>query len=524
MSAVVSLPKTTIKPHDGEAYADFLQRAHGALADSEPDWEARNRKVWDAWDSRNGHALRDRSQKYFAKACTRFVPDVCYFLEHETIGRDGKPVKYTFDELAGITDEHNARALNHNYSAIADRHTADRPLPKGMEPEVLGYAGSARMGMVGDKWAIFLDEHHRQDGIKTLDKKQRRSVEVNRYRDGRRPYFDPIAALGADSPRLPLPVARYWSDEDDQIIERYSVVAPAMVAGGNTFIPSLGPNKDEEKLSYSESSMDEAAIAAIVQAIQNTPEMQWVQSQMGASSAPGQSDAAAAPVAAPTQHVPPSPPALPQPQHGAAGPATGGNSMGVHQQQAQPQVNPAQQPHRYSTQNDPGADDSERYAALLESVNTLSEQNEELAEKYAQVHEVNKDLMAQLANNRQAVIALEQRAVDSERTERLRDLYQSHQHFVVLEEELDKCLYSRGSEMDHEAFERHIESVESYAKRSSPVTRMIPGGALPSDQYSGTATLGEQIVERYTAYADQGVIKSYDEIEREIKQEMAGAK
>lgn len=61
MSAVASQSANTIMPKDGEAYAEFLQRAHGTLARSEPDWEARNRKVWDAWDRRNGQSLSRRA-------------------------------------------------------------------------------------------------------------------------------------------------------------------------------------------------------------------------------------------------------------------------------------------------------------------------------------------------------------------------------------------------------------------------------------------------------------------------------
>lgn len=516
MSSVSSTSETSLAPQQGEPYAAYLQRAHQSLMSVEPDWDARNQKVWAAWDKANGNDLRQRSQKYFAKDCTRFVPDVCYFLEHETIGRDGKPVRYSFSELAAIADEHNSRAVNHNYSAIADRHTSDRPQPKGMEPEVLGYAGAARMGMVGDKWAVFLDEHHRKDGIEALNKKQRRSVEVNRYRDGRRPYFDPIAALGADSPRLPLPVARYSTDEDEALVEHYSVMAPAMVAGGNTFIPSLGPKKDEEKISYSEPAsmgIGEDDVAAIVQAIQATPEMQWVKSQMGAASAPGQTDELAQPAGSPVPHSPQ--PAPQPPQHGGA--AAGGAPMGQQQQQQ-----PPGQQQRYSKQNDPGSDGADRYAAMQEQIQDLAEENADLAEKYSQVHEVNKDLMLKLTEQHEAVVNLERRAVDAERTDRLRDLYQAHKHFVVLEEELDKCLYSRGSEMSHEAFESHVEDVENYAKRSSPVTRMVPGGALPSDQYSQEKDLGRRVVERYTQLADQGVFKSYDEITAEVKKELAG--
>lgn len=506
MSASTSSPK--IAPADGEQYATFVRRAHQSLAGAIPDWEERNAAVWSAWERKNGHPVRNRAMKYHAKGCGRFVPDVCYFMEHETVGRDGKPVRYTFDELKDIADEQNARAEHHNYSAISDRHTSDRPVPKELEPEVVGYSGAARLGMVGDKWAIFMDEHHKRDGLKVLDKKQRRSVEINRYRDGRRPYFDPIAALGSESPRLPLPVARYSGEDDPELIERYSVEAPAMVSGSNSFIPVLGSKRDEDIQQYSDAEPDDMGIteqdvAAIVQALQNTPEMQWVKSQMTQGNPQAQqagSQAAGQPgPTAPTNPGQPTGSPSPQPHAGAM--------MPQHQQPGQ----------RYAANEDPELDLAEKYSVL-------NDQYLELNEKYSQVHEVNKDLMSKLAVNQQAIAQLEARAVDAERTERIKDLYQAHPHFVVLDEELDTCLYSRGSEMNNEAFEKHLASVENYAKRSSPVTRMVPGGALPAERYSAGADLGKLIVDRYTSYADTGVIKSYDEVKAEIEKELAAGK
>lgn len=512
MSAVATKSKS-LAPAQGEEYAEFVRRAHSDLMQSVPDWEERNSRVWQAWERQHGNTTRNRAMKYHAKGCARFVPDVCYFMEHETIGRDGKPVRYAFDELKDITDEQNARAEHHNYSAIADRHTSDKPLPKDQEPEVVGYTGAARLGMVGGKWAIFMDEHHKKDGLAVLNKKQRRSVEINRYRDGRRPYLDPIAALGADSPRLPLPVARYSNDESDEIIDRYECEAPAMVSGSNSFIPVLGKKRDEEKQTYSSDSTEPSAMVigeqdvdAIIQGLMSTPEMQWVKSQMtqGApqSQAPGSNaqtpGAPAAPASPiPAGHAAGTSPMPPQP-HGAP---MGGNPM-------------AQKPQNQQYDN---SDE-----AMVERYNALSEQYDELNDKYSQVHEANKDLITRLATTQSAVVNLERRAVDAERSERIRELYQAHPHFVVVEEELDRCLYSRGAEMDHEGFEAHVEQVATYAKRSSPVTKMVPGGALPAEKYSAGKEFGERCVELYTAYADRGIVKKYDEIEAEVKKEQAG--
>lgn len=530
-----------VKPKQGESYRQFVFRAHQELLPSVPNYEQRNQAVWDAWDRSNGNPIRESASRYFQKDCPRHVPDVCYFMEHETIGSDGQPVRYSFNELADICDEQNQRCDTHNYSAICDRHTIRKPMvvPQGMkvadqpEPKVLGYAGAARLGMVGNqdpKWAVFMDEHHLADGIPMLNEKRRRSVEINRFRDNRRSYFDPIAALGADSPRLPLPVAQYSADGDlERIIERY--MAPAMVGAGGTYVPTLGdkskavdqyddmsgmdssyqsaPQADQQQqqpnqTEGSEMQLGQDDVLAIVKAIQAMPEIQWVREQMQ-----GAQGAQPMPQADPMQQQ-----AAPQAPQAPVAPM-------------QPQPQPSQQQSfggsDMSGQTLPYQSDAmvERYNVLADEFNSLNEQYSALSDRYQQLFEGNKALVAEMAAQRQAVIALEQRAVDAERTQRVTDLYQQYSHFIVLDEELDKVLYSRGSSLDNDAFEAHLTSLENYAKRSSPVSRMVPAGQLASDKYEQSADFGQMCVDLYTQYADKGIVKPYAEIEAEVKASMA---
>lgn len=480
---VLESPETQIAPQPGESYAQFVQRAHYALKASIPDWEERNQAVWDAWEDSRGDVLRERAQQYFPSDKYRFVPNVCYFSEHQTIGRDGNPVKYTFKELSDISEEQNFRCDRHNYSAIASRHTSDEP-SRVNEPEVLGYTGSTRLGMVGNdrpEWAIFVDEYHRNEAVPELDRKQRRSVEINRFRDGRRPYFDPIAALGSESPRLPLPIAKYSGIGDiGKLVERYSVMALGEVSGTSSFIPNLDREKYEEP---SAMGLTEQDISAVVRAIQSTPEMQWVRQQMGVGSA----------VPSPSPSSSPSPP-----QHGS------------------PQMPQQPQPPRYS-KADSDVELTERYSVL-------EQQHSDLVDKYNGLVEVNSRMTEEYGQMRKAVVQLEQRAVDAERTDQIRDLYQKHQHFVDFDEELERCLYSRGSEMSDEEFSKHLQQVEKYALRSSPVTSMLPGGgggqASLTDKEQYAAALNDAVVERYTAMAARGEFKTYAEIEAIVKQEM----
>lgn len=500
----------------GETYAQYVQRAHYALMAECPDWQERNERVWANWESDRGDNLRQRAKQYFSS--NRFVPNVCYFSEHETIGRDGKPVRYSFHELAEIVDEHNSRADRHNYSALASKHTVDGVLPEHLEPKVVGYVGSARLGMVGNEqpqWAAFFDEHHKTDkySSEVLADKQRRSVEVNRYRDGRRPYFDPVAVLGADSPRLPLPVARY-SDED-AIIDRYSVVAPAQVSGSNSFIPSFGADKKPRQQHYQQpdseppsmgSQLTPQDIQAIVQAISSTPEMEWVRNQMGS----GGPTSAGGGGAGPQQAAPGGQPGAPQQPEG--------QYMG-HQQ---PQYMGHQQPQlpRYGKTEDDDLELTERYSQVTSEL-------AELKEKYSKLNEINADLMRSHSQTRQAVIELEKHNCDKDREMQIKDLYQKYPHFVQVEEELDRCLYSRGSTLDTDQFTTHLESVERYAQRSSPVTGMIPQGTLANpvaDKERYETQVSEMIVERYHRYEKQGEYRTYDQLEAEVRKELSGGK
>ncbi len=89
-------------------------------------------------------------------------------------------------------------------------------------------------------------------------------------------------------------MARY-SDED-AMIERLSVMAPAMVSGTNTWIPNHEGTKDRHEQSsqqpnsepqqkdqdpnMSGGGQDMELVTKLVQGDQSTPEMQWVRTQM----------------------------------------------------------------------------------------------------------------------------------------------------------------------------------------------------------------------------------------------------
>lgn len=449
----------------------------------------------------HGDRLGDRAKEYFSASEYRRVPNVCYFYEHSTTGRDGRPQRYSVKELADIIDEHNERADTNSFSAIASRHTVDGIMPESMEPKVLGFAGPYRLGMVGydnPKYAVFADEHHLKSEAATLAKKKRRSVEVNRFKDGRRPYFDPIAALGAESPRLALPVARY-SVADDADVERYEFMSPSVVSGSNTFIPSAEPFKERHSTEHQNVDMNpqtgdqDAMIQNIVKAILATPEMQFVRSQMNAGQG-GQ------PQSDPSQSQPQ---ASPQGGQGDANAFGGGAGMGA------PDMN---KPQRYAA-----TDDADR--ELVERFSQLQDEHAELAEKYQQMATVNAANMETMGRMKQAVVQLEQRAVDADRTLKIKELYQQYPHFIDVNEELGTCLYSHGSDMGAEAFDKHVSMLDRLAKKSSPTTQMLPGGDnAPSDTEKYSADFTQQVVERYTLEANRGNILKYEDVEALVRE------
>lgn len=516
-------PLNHISPSTGESYRQFVVRAHNALMATITDPDERNEVVWKQWYSAHGDPLGDRARKKFSVDKFRYAPNQCYFIEHETKSqRTGQPIRYAAKEIADIVDEHRDRENTGFYSALSDGHTIDGA-PDKMQPRVVGYAGNYKLGMIGyenPKFAVFADEWHENSEVPTFDKKRRRSVEVNRFTDGsRRPYLDPVALLGSTSPRLPLPVAQYSMSSEGVEVERYSFVLDqymdgagpmTSVSGSNSYLPSAGTKKtryeDQNPMDTNpDASGDQTSlIQQLVQAILSTPQMQWVTNQMqseGQGQQPGQPPASGAPPA--QSPVPPQPQSAP-----GAPPVQDKDKDGYGMGMGAPAMP------RYEDDKDL----TERYSALYES-------HTELAEKYQQLADVNSRNMEQLVSLTKGYVALEQRAVDADRRVAVTELYQRHPQFAQVEsveEQLDKCLYSRGSKLDDEGFASHLETIEKYAAKFSPTTQMLPGGEpLESEKDRFSAEDSQRVVERYQLEMNKGNILSYDAVRQLIASERA---
>lgn len=321
-----------IRPEPQETETAFIARAHESLAAEMPDAATRHATVTNAWRMTNGESDLERTAyKKYPHDKFVHVRDVPVFCEHEVTKADGTVEKYDRDALSAIIDRCNSRISNTgDFSALSDGHTpTESQREKGMKsPDVLGYSGPFRLGMVGnDKpvWSIMADEHHHKDRADELQRKARRSPEVWLEPDIHNRFMDPIAALGSDAPRLDMGT-RYARTANGYIVEKYSsaVVSEPSANAGSV------PDQQSTQGSFEMLSPDD--VKQIVDAVLKTAPMQWVNAQMQASMAPeatpGENadvpgEAPADPNAPPTDAVPGGPPPDAGPPAAAVPPTAG---------------------------------------------------------------------------------------------------------------------------------------------------------------------------------------------------------
>lgn len=233
-------------PMIGESQSGFFDRAMRALRRSIPSINRRTLEVLRLWRmSDNDRDLRDQTLAQFPADRFQHFDPRCVFLEHTIpASSDGQlpELHYDREALQHMVDWGNYRIRNSNtYSVIADGHTpnqselsAGRPMP-----DVLGYAGPFYLGQLGDvnpRWAIYADEWVHVDDVPQYTKRQRRSPEVWVSEPIERRTMDPIAALGAETPRLDCGMNSYSRAGDGQTVMSYS----AMTFASPSFVPVPG--------------------------------------------------------------------------------------------------------------------------------------------------------------------------------------------------------------------------------------------------------------------------------------------
>ena len=239
-------PSALPVPMTGETQLQFFLRAMRVLQKGVPSINARAIAVLRLWgESANGRELRDKGAARFPADLFVHSGPRCVFLEHTISARaDGSRPEIVYDRqaLQKLVDWANYRIANSdNFSVLSNGHTpsqqeraAGAPIP-----EVLGYAGPFYLGQLGDldpKWAIYADEWIHIEDQPRFAKLQRRSPEVWVDEPLERRTMDPIAALGAETPRLDSGMNAYARVGDDRTVMRYS--AATFPGPHNTFIPT----------------------------------------------------------------------------------------------------------------------------------------------------------------------------------------------------------------------------------------------------------------------------------------------
>jgi hypothetical protein len=405
-----------LEPIENETQPQFAIRFHESMADEIPDTVKRNRACFDAWEKSGGEdpTIRELVESRFSADQYRRLHDVAMFHEHEVPEQDidGKKIpaqKYGREELAEMVEGMNERILDHDeFSPITRGHTSQKPGSKEGDrqmPEVLGFAGPYKLGMIGRKnprWAIFGEEYHMADAVPELKKRVGRSPEVWRYARMRDRFFYPIATLGEEMPRLNLPPAHYSrrsADESPVFVECYQATFPG---GANAFVPLFNASSDGRKPmanQYSAGAQGSGSgtpligmtLEELMEAWLETQPMQFVFGLMRQSGQSGQPNPAI-----PNQ-IPPDPNAVAVPPAGGA-PATGGDPSAptaTPSSAGNPAAASPQSPGVPPMNDQKNKDNYSRvtFEALQEQLvlsrNTILELNQKLQEANSRISEIN---------------------------------------------------------------------------------------------------------------------------------------
>ena len=184
-----------------------------------------------------------KSWKYEKDASTGEVFAVYHsvpiFKEHT--GSDG--TKYTQDLLEDIADNNNDRIEETgDYCPIVGWHTPSDNDPS-KDPPIIGFAENFRVekfGKKNPKWCIYATFKIRKDKHDYFRDHPRRSVEIWPEDKPENRYIDPIAVLGAETPRQDLGLV-YSKSAAGEESYMYSSVA----GGGNTYVPGEVERNDK---------------------------------------------------------------------------------------------------------------------------------------------------------------------------------------------------------------------------------------------------------------------------------------
>jgi len=269
---------SNLAPLAGESQVEHYQRVFPLTKGTT---EERNAAVLDSWDqSEEAGELDQAANKKFPVEKFARVARVPVFTEHKTDRHS-----WDKDRLAALTDQMNHRILDTgSFSPLTDGHTPDaEAVQKGVpQPKVLGYQGKFRLGLIGNReprWTVFADEYHHVGEAEKLARMTRRSPEV--WVSAEKPFYDPCAALGAETPRLDMGTisyshGRYWTSagNDGAQVEKYSMTAAAFTSAMDT---SVQTDKYAEGQPEGGDDQISTLVNAVIEGLQSSPIFQGIQ-------------------------------------------------------------------------------------------------------------------------------------------------------------------------------------------------------------------------------------------------------
>ena len=221
------------------------------------------------------------------------MTDVPVFTEHQTLSRDGRELKFGRKELEAITHRCNRRiSQTGEYAAITIGHT---PSPEAVKsgatmPDLVGFAGPFRLGVLGSegenqRYAILANFYIFKDEMQRVRKHPRRSPEVWLEDQYEEMFFDPIALLGSEAPRLDMGLTLYSAirhEKETRQVEKYTASSAVAPSAGNVFIPTHG---EDEQQKYQPIVNEETTMALspqdVSQIVDAIEQLDWVQGVKG---------------------------------------------------------------------------------------------------------------------------------------------------------------------------------------------------------------------------------------------------
>ena len=526
------------------------------------DPEEFNETVWSTWNRYRGPTDAEKmAARKFSPQRYELDKGICVFSEHETTTAKGEHRKYDLKELAKIVRGNNDRISDVGaFPAISDGHTSNPEDPNQREPPILGYAGNYRLGLIGHKkprWAVFHDEYQKKEHLKTLrEDKPRRSVELWTFKDGRA-HFDPIAAIGSEAPRLPLPQRFTQFSYQDATVEKYTFAGSYAAPAGNTFVQSMGTMKaPKSKDRYAaepagkatpitqptgDSAMPMLApqdLQQVIHAISQTPQFDFLTKLLEAFKTPdgliqaiqgggmggeeggleggmegGLDDGGAG---------------LDDGLGGEPGgdelgdlDALGGEDAALGGGEEEPTPEPeAAGPGEAPPEEEP-----------LPERRSMTTAGNAVVEKYTQLQRSHNEALKDMATMHSRIQLLERTNANHARRAKIADLQSRFPTFVDASEETERCLYSQKGSMSDAEFDKHIADVERYAEKHAKSSVYIPSGDAPKmeddlgspEKYAMSQKINQRAVKIATDYASKnpGKVMAYEEAKRIAREDLS---